>query len=284
MGKVSFNGVRVGVKRHELWFERNMYNVHTGSCKKNKKISNEKNYQCILSLWSQPHHQLQQWWLVEILYNICLALTKKTNENFFSQKMWWKRKCVKIRFVWKRWCIKAFDFLKTCCGIYILYDWIPARLKRMCDLLFSFDRFPGFHRCVLSDNYSFCLNSRIILHLHSRFTNVERFKGKRYRRWNCRQPWNIEITFSIKMNSGEFLENTPQIVPDVETILCMYNILDVERCGQFWETERGPLEPCLPGLLTHQKHSILCSETSEPCILLFGMKPNITYSHWIKKK
>ena len=94
---------------------------------------------------------------------------KKTNEKFFSQKMWWKRKCVKIRFVWKRWCIKAFDFSKTCCGIYILYDWTPARLKRMCDLLFSFDRFPGFHRCVLSDNYSFCLNSRrlIILHLHS---------------------------------------------------------------------------------------------------------------------
>ena len=140
MGKVSFNGVRVDVKRHELWFERNMY-IHApvnGTCIifQLSQGSNEKNYQCILSLWSQPHHQLQQWWLVGTLYNICLAFTKK-KKKFFSQKMWWKRKCVKIRFVWKRWCIKAFDFLKTCCGIYILYDWTPARLKRMCDLLFS---------------------------------------------------------------------------------------------------------------------------------------------------
>ena len=138
MGKVSFNGVRVGVKRHELWFERNMYNVHTGSCKKNKKI---KKYQMrrITNVSFHSGHNLiisfssGGWWEH---YTTFVLLSQKKKKKF-SQKMWWKRKCVKIRFVWKRWCIKAFDFLKTCCGIYILYDWTPARLKRMCDLLFS---------------------------------------------------------------------------------------------------------------------------------------------------
>ena len=105
----------------------------------------------------------------------------------------------------------------------------------MCDLLFS-------ALLIVSQAFTGVSCPTIIAFVSthgSSFTYIlgsQMLRGSRGKGTDGESVINTETlkkTFSIKMNSGEFLENTPQIVPYVETILCMYNILDVERCGQF---------------------------------------------------